>query len=339
MTPRRHTGDCGRRRASTRRPSRVSTALHLADALEPSCPVPSSPSILILELVRPESSRVAAVRRVGHGSPPRLDSSHPELRSLAVHPLRPPTSAAEPLLRRIEPQIAPTAIAVHRSFASPPTTFLPATLRPKPSRGELLATPPTLRPPPRPNPQPPRRFASRRRGTRRHPHCARRRSSLLQLAAPYRAPLGLLASLRLTPPAPAAALRRSGRNVAAAAAPPLQAVRAAAAAPAPRAPVPRPRPDPACRPGHSAPQQCRRPAPTSGSPAAGPSAPRRPWPRKRARSRGGGAAGPAPTAMWGPAVSPPFPFMFLSFNPLTRLKLCNCIGIRRKMLKMQNKFC
>jgi len=150
VTPRRHTGDCGRRRASTRRPSRVSTALHLADALEPSCPVPSSPSILILELVRPESSRVAAVRRVGHGSPPRLDSSHPELRSLAVHPLRPPTSAAEPLLRRIEPQIAPTAIAVHRSFASPPTTFLPATLRPKPSRGELLATPsysPTPSPP------------------------------------------------------------------------------------------------------------------------------------------------------------------------------------------------
>ena len=100
--------------------------------------------------MRPESSRVAAVRRAGHGSPPRLDSSHPELRSLAVHPLRPPTSAAEPLLRRIEPQIAPTAIAVHRSFASPPTTFLPATLRPKPSRGELLATPsysPTPSPP------------------------------------------------------------------------------------------------------------------------------------------------------------------------------------------------
>ena len=41
--------------------------------------------------------RVAAVRRAGHGSPPRLDSSHPELHSLAVHPLRPPTSAAEPL--------------------------------------------------------------------------------------------------------------------------------------------------------------------------------------------------------------------------------------------------
>ena len=96
MTPRRHTGDCGRRRASTHRPSRVSTALHLADALEPSCPVPSSPSIPILKLVRPESSIVAAVRRAGHGTPPRLDSSHPELRSLAVHPLRPPTSATVP---------------------------------------------------------------------------------------------------------------------------------------------------------------------------------------------------------------------------------------------------
>ena len=82
--------------------------------------------------MRPESSRVAAVRRVGHGSPPRLDSSHPELRSLAVHPLRPPTSAAEPLLRRIEPQIALTVIAVHRSFASPSTTHL----RPFPAQNE-----------------------------------------------------------------------------------------------------------------------------------------------------------------------------------------------------------
>ena len=87
VTPRRHTGDCGRRRASTRRPSRLSAALHLADDLEASCLVPSSPSIPILKLVRPESSRVAAVRRVGHGSPPHLDSSHPELRNLAPTPL------------------------------------------------------------------------------------------------------------------------------------------------------------------------------------------------------------------------------------------------------------
>ena len=44
MTPRRHTGDCGRRRASTRRPSRLSAALHFAGDLEASHSVPHSPS-------------------------------------------------------------------------------------------------------------------------------------------------------------------------------------------------------------------------------------------------------------------------------------------------------
>ena len=39
------------------------------------------------------SSRVTVARRTGHCSPPRLDSSHPELHSLVVHPLRPSTSA------------------------------------------------------------------------------------------------------------------------------------------------------------------------------------------------------------------------------------------------------
>ena len=96
-----HTGDCVRRRRSTRRPSTI-LAHRAARAYPVAVPfLVSPPSILILELVRPESSRVAAVRRVGHGSPPHLDSSHPELRSLAVHPLRPPTSAAVPYPGRI----------------------------------------------------------------------------------------------------------------------------------------------------------------------------------------------------------------------------------------------
>ena len=40
------------------------------------------------ELLRRARARVAAVRRAGHGSPSRLDSSHPKLRNLAPTSLR-----------------------------------------------------------------------------------------------------------------------------------------------------------------------------------------------------------------------------------------------------------
>ena len=158
VTPRRHTGDCGRRRASTRRPSRVTTALHLADALEPSCPIPSSPSILILELVRPESSRVAAVRRVGHGCRPASIR-----RTLSC--------AASPSTHSDHPRARPSPYSDESSRRSPrpPLQFTGASpLRRRPSSRPPSAPnravvsssqpPPTLRPPPRPNPHPPSPF-------------------------------------------------------------------------------------------------------------------------------------------------------------------------------------
>ena len=47
------------------------------------------------------SSRVTVARRTGHCSPPRLDSSRPELRNLAPKLVHPSTSAAVPYPGRI----------------------------------------------------------------------------------------------------------------------------------------------------------------------------------------------------------------------------------------------
>ena len=101
VTPRRHTGDCGRRRASTRRPSRVSAALHLADASNLPASSRSSPPSPSSSSSGARSSRVTVARRTSHCSPPRLVSSRPELRNLAPKLVHPSTSAAVPYPGRI----------------------------------------------------------------------------------------------------------------------------------------------------------------------------------------------------------------------------------------------
>ena len=75
----------GRRRATPRVGNRAPTplfTLHWPGSFRSVHPYPFP------ELLRRARARVAAVRRAGHGSPPRLDSPHPELRNLAPTPLR-----------------------------------------------------------------------------------------------------------------------------------------------------------------------------------------------------------------------------------------------------------
>jgi hypothetical protein len=316
VTPRRHTGDCGRRRASTRRPSRLCAALHLADDLEPSCPVPSSPSILILKLVRPESSRVAAVRRVGHGSPPRLDSSHPELHSLAVHPLRPPTSATVPYpgrnraqtavrhccLRQAPPRASPlsSTTTFRPSFAQneSPVSFLAAySYSPTPSPIDFGA-------------------AAAESPPRRHERAGRRPCAPPGLPAPARAPL----PRALGPPGltgAGAAPTRGHRKPPPPehrpppCAPPCAAVRPALRRRAPSCAALCRAPAPASPPGASArPPQRRWPAPPAGSAAAGCARPR------AARARETEEVGGEPGSLASGArlsAPPPLSFMF-SFN-------------------------
>ena len=88
----------GRRRATPRVGNRAPAPLF--SSRTPWKLLCQSPFLFVRARVHDELSRASRARRAGHGSPPRLDSSHPELRSLAVHPLRPPTRAAEPLTGR-----------------------------------------------------------------------------------------------------------------------------------------------------------------------------------------------------------------------------------------------
>ena len=124
----------GRRRATPRVGNRAPTplfTLHWPGSFRSVHPYPFP------ELLRRARARVAAVRRAGHGSPPRLDSSHPELRNLAPTPLRPIRCLLESFPGRFRrfrrghhccPRRAPPPLR----RAAPPTI-----LRIKSNRGEL----------------------------------------------------------------------------------------------------------------------------------------------------------------------------------------------------------
>ena len=150
VTPRRHTGDCGRRRASTRRPSRLSAALHLADDLEASCLVPSSPSIPILGSLGARSSR--ARRRSSHrpllATPPRFiapraaqprpearPSLHERGRALP-RPNRPSTDLRPPLAIAVPAELRPSpssSLSEVSSAQNRPTVSSAATLSHSPT--------------------------------------------------------------------------------------------------------------------------------------------------------------------------------------------------------------
>ena len=74
VSPRRHTSDCGRRRASTRRPSRLSAALLLSQTPR-SFMSRSVPPFSFLSARRAEASRA---RRAGRRSSLRRRSSRPD---------------------------------------------------------------------------------------------------------------------------------------------------------------------------------------------------------------------------------------------------------------------
>ena len=102
--------------SSTRRPSMIlarrAARPYPVAVPSPSFPLPSS-SPSSSSRVAQRRARAVVVRRTGRSSPPRLDSSRPEPRRLAVHPLRPPTSATEPFTGRNQALRPPLAIAVH----------------------------------------------------------------------------------------------------------------------------------------------------------------------------------------------------------------------------------
>ena len=133
--PRRHTGDCERRRASTRRPSRLSAALHLADDLEASCLVPSSPSIPILGSLGVRSSRARrrSSRRPLLAAPPRFVAPR------AAQPRRPPT---------------PTTHARGRAPNRPKSCIRPPSTIEAPLRTPPLSSTTTFRPSSAPNRSP-----------------------------------------------------------------------------------------------------------------------------------------------------------------------------------------
>jgi len=89
----------GRRRTTPRVGNRAPTplfTLHWPGSFRSVHPYPFP------ELLRRARARVAAVRRAGHGSPPRLDSLRPEPSSLAVHRLHSTPCPFEPNPGRIE---------------------------------------------------------------------------------------------------------------------------------------------------------------------------------------------------------------------------------------------
>ena len=90
--------------SSTRRPSTIlarrAARPYPVAVPSPSFPLPSS-SPSSSSRVAQRRARAVVVRRTGRSSPPRLDSSRPELRNLAPKLVHPSTSAAVPYPGRI----------------------------------------------------------------------------------------------------------------------------------------------------------------------------------------------------------------------------------------------
>jgi hypothetical protein len=295
VTPRRHTGDCGRRRASTRRPSRLCAALHLAGDLEPSCPVPSSPSILILKLVRPESEQsrrrssrrprlAAATRFVALRTTTPRPEAHPSLheRGRALpRPNRPSTELRPPLAIVVPAELRPSpssSLSEVSSAQNRPTVSSIAAYSYSPTPSPIDFGAAAAESPPR-----------------RHERAGRRPCTPPGLPAPARAPL----PRALGPPGltgAGAAPTRGHRKPPPPehrpppCAPPCAAVRPALRRRAPSCAALCRAPAPASPPGASArPPQRRWPAPPAGSAAAGCA-----WPRAAVRAkqgRGGGEPG------------------------------------------------
>jgi len=251
---------------------------------------------------RDKQSRATAARRAGRSLPPRLDPSRQSLPRLALcllqvvlssatiavpAELRPSPSSS--LSRPFSAQIEPTVSSAATSSPSP-------TSCPFDFRAATTGNVPRRRRPPCSRRRTPRAEPARLRAAPPRALTPRPRWSLLRPAMPP--PSLALAATTAPPP----------RRPAPVSAPPRAAARPLLYA-SPRAAG---RPVPPAAPGRGSAQPRRWPA-TAGRAAAGCSGQSAPV-LARAGEAGewGGAAGPAPTAMWGPAVSPPLFYFFLS---------------------------
>jgi hypothetical protein len=183
-----------------------------------------------------------------------------------------------------------------------------------------------------------RPLPDRNAACRRRPWpCAtvRRRGAPLRLPASHRrTPGSRSASLGPAPPLPPpvdpAAGEEPPRRPAPASAPPQTAARPR---PRPLRPMRAPAPPPCPGRGRANPRR-HRAAVGSGSRRRRPAGRRagpEPWRAARAKQGRGEAAGPAPTAMWGPAVSPPFYLFQFVFLFYFRLKVHKCVIIHSEM--------